>query len=252
MHKALLVSDLHLEPSRPDITSSFFSFLRSVHTRCNALFILGDLFDVWIGDDEESELAASVARELHLLHDSGVDIHLMHGNRDFLIGAEFAARCGAQLVEEPHILELEMQRIVLLHGDVLCTRDSDYMEFRAMVREKSWQAEFCSRSLQDRQAYAEKARAQSKSATSAKPSDIMDVTPEEVLRLLEELGLSNMIHGHTHRPAVHELDLPFAVGGATQGRRVVLGAWDTQGWYCEVTEAGITLEQLPPHTQSAS
>ena len=248
MHKALLVSDLHLESSRPDITSSFFSFLQSVRGQCDALYILGDLFELWIGDDEESHLSSSVANELSLLQSSGTPIYLMHGNRDFLIGSDFSTQCGAQLIEEPYILELGSQRIVLLHGDVLCSGDTDYMEFRAMVRQQAWQSEFRSRSLEDRQAFAAHAREQSQYATSTKSSEIMDVSPDEVTRLLQKLQLISMIHGHTHRPAVHTLDLPDPIQGVTQAKRVVLGDWDKQGWCGVVTDSGITLEQLPPHT----
>jgi len=224
--RILLISDLHLEEARPQLTRAFVEFLERETADASALYILGDFFNVWLGDDDDRPLNATIAHALKQCSDRGVDVYLMHGNRDFLLGRAFARAAGATLLAEPHVLEHEGQRYLLLHGDALCTLDTDYQQFRTMVRNPAWQQQFVSRPIAERRAFAEQARATSKSMNSNKAADIMDVTPAEVDVLLREFGVTTMIHGHTHRPAVHE----FMLDG-TDWKRVVLGDWGDQGWF---------------------
>lgn len=242
---ALLISDLHLDPARPGLTRAFFDFLAQlprgalpgVDGQPGALYILGDFFNVWIGDDDDAPLCAEVSRALEQLAGAGTAVYLMHGNRDFLMGEAWAAACGATLISEPYLLQGGEKQYLLMHGDALCTRDTDYMAFRNMVRDPQWQRAFLARPLAERRAFAEQARAKSKTMSSNKPGDIMDVTPSEVERVLAESGVATLVHGHTHRPAVHQLG---------NGRsRIVLGDWDTQGWYVHIDGAGPALVNFP-------
>ncbi|MDP6653013.1 MAG: UDP-2,3-diacylglucosamine diphosphatase [Gammaproteobacteria bacterium] len=242
--RILFISDLHLEESRPNITAALLQFLASNQGSCSALYILGDLFDVWIGDDEQSELITEISGALRAFADTGPSVHILHGNRDFLIGEAFASTCGAQLIFEPFLLDTDAGTIVLLHGDSLCIDDVDYMQFRETVRHGSWQQEFLAKSLEERRAFAEQARQQSQQATAQKDAAIMDVNAEAVLQLCRETRQSILIHGHTHRPAVHKLHFDDPVNGCGVGTRVVLGAWDTQGWYGEISGTGIQLHTL--------
>lgn len=236
----LLISDLHLHPSRPDITSALIWFLRSVAPYSGSLYILGDLFETWIGDDAPNPLGDQVAKELRDLADRGTAIHLMHGNRDFLIGQDYAYRCGAALVDEPLVIGLGNKKIALLHGDVLCTLDTDYLEFRSTVRNLEWQNSFLSKSVAERQEFAARARAQSKKAIADANTEIMDVTESAVMEMFQRLQIDIMIHGHTHRPAEHVIaDSRDQKGsGYDSRRRIVLGDWDRFGWYGRVDENG--------------
>lgn len=240
----VLISDLHLQESRPDITRAFVDFIARIPAACREFFILGDLFELWIGDDAVSPLANEVATSLKSLAGRGVNIYLMHGNRDFLIGDDYAARCGGKLITEPFELEVEGASWLLLHGDALCTDDTGYMEFRRMVRNPAWQREFLSRPLAERQAWADMARERSQAATAGKPAEIMDVNHGAVLELIRASGHHRILHGHTHRPAVHEL--PDAGPSPEEAvKRVVLGDWDRNGWYAAIDGAGCTLQNFP-------
>ena len=240
----ILISDLHLQESRPDITRAFVDFVAAVPAGCRRFFILGDLFELWIGDDAESALADEVATSLQSLAARGVKIHLMHGNRDFLIGDDYAARCGGELISEPFELEVDGAHWLLLHGDALCIDDTGYMEFRRMVRNPAWQHKFLSQPLAERQAWADRAREQSQVATAGKPAEIMDVNHGAVLDLIRDSGRHRILHGHTHRPAVHEL--PEAGPRPDEpALRVVLGDWDRQGWYAAIDGARFTLRNFP-------
>ena len=169
----------------------------------------------------------------------------MHGNRDFLIGNDYANRCGAQLIEEPYVLNSQGEEFLLLHGDSLCIDDREYMKFRAMVRNPAWQQEFLSQSLQARRDFARQAREQSRSATAQKDSQIMDVNPAAVLSLIETERQTRIIHGHTHRPDIHQLQLPAAIDGRSQATRMVLGDWDRKAWFVEIQDGKPQLEHFP-------
>lgn len=233
----LFISDLHLEAERPDITQAFLAFIENIAPNAEALYILGDFFNVWIGDDKSSELTQVVSSSLKQLADSGTYLYLMHGNRDFLLGQEFADSCGAKLIFEPYTLEVYGKSHLLLHGDSLCTLDTAYMQFRSMVRSPAWQQDFLSKPLSERQAFADQARAQSKSMSSNKPEDIMDVTPNEVLKVMSENKVNSLIHGHTHRPAIHN----FALNDGSTAKRTVLADWEKGASYIELNDSGIQL-----------
>ncbi len=238
--RILFISDLHLEPGRGDITAALFGFLERNASTCSALYILGDLFEVWIGDDDTSELSESVAAALSDFHEAGADIFILHGNRDFLLGAGYAASCGATLMADSTTIDTPIGPALLLHGDDLCTDDVEYLKFRDMVRQASWQRDFLGKTLPERRAFAEQARQQSQQATSTKENSIMDVNADAVKRRLIETGQTLMIHGHTHRPRIHELDL-----SGVKARRLVLGDWDSHGWYAQIDEEGLSLEPFP-------
>ena len=250
----IAISDLHLQESRPELTRAFVDFIARVPAACREFFILGDLFELWIGDDADSPLGDEVASALRGLAGRGVQVYLMHGNRDFLIGEAFAERCGALLINEPWRLQVEGADWLLLHGDVLCTDDKAYLEFREMVRNPDWQREFLARPVAERQAWADRAREASQAATAGKPAEIMDVNQHAVRKLIRDSGCPRILHGHTHRPAVHELPDCLsdadAADAATPARRVVLGDWDTKGWYVAIAGDAFTLRSFDLKLQS--
>lgn len=209
MSHTLFISDLHLCPSRPAVNAAFFRFLRETAPAADALYILGDLFEYWIGDDDlGSGLNAEVVNALRRLSDGGTPIFFMHGNRDFLIGDAFAQAAGLTLLPDPTQVELHGRRILLMHGDTLCTDDIEYQRFRAMVRSPEWQSAFLARPIEDRRREVEEMRRRSEASKREKPMAIMDVSPDavaEVLRIFAYPPL--LIHGHTHRPSRHLLDL---------------------------------------------
>jgi len=240
----LLISDLHLHPGAPEVTEGFLGWLEERACGCDALYILGDFFEAWIGDDlldlagqdpsGNADLALRVARALRRLADDGTALYLMHGNRDFLLGERFAAEAGATLLPDPSVVELGGARVLLMHGDSLCTLDADYQAFREKARNPLWQAQVLSMPLDQRIALARQLREQSGEANSNKAEDIMDVTPDEVARVMTEHEVTTLIHGHTHRPAVHEL-----VVGDAPAWRYVLGDWQPErGWEIVVTDNG--------------
>lgn len=243
--RTLFISDLHLQEETPAITRTFLDFLSGQAAGARALYILGDLFEAWVGDDDQTELSDSVAQALSALSETGTEIFLMHGNRDFLLGADYAKRCGARLLDDPTVIDCHGHRVALMHGDSLCTRDKEYMQFRAQVRSPEWQQDFLSRSLVERYMIAQQAREQSQAANSNKTSDIMDVTHSEVIRMLHELDVTTLIHGHTHRPAVHTIRLEEAIRGESTATRIVLGDWHCRGWVLEFTPDGYDLRNFP-------
>lgn len=227
----LLISDLHLEEERPDITGAFLRFLDEHASQASSLYILGDFFEAWIGDDEQRPLQVEVANRLKQLADSGVSIYLQHGNRDFLIGERYASEAGLSLLPDPTVVELGGVPTLLMHGDTLCTADKEYMKFRGMVRNPQWQAMMLNRPLADRQTMARQLREISKAKNKGKKEEIMDVTPEEVVRVMEEHQVTRLIHGHTHRPAVHDL-----IANGAPAKRYVLGDWDKSFWFIRIRD----------------
>lgn len=206
MSHTLFISDLHLCPTRPVVSHSFFRFLQETAPASDALYILGDLFEYWIGDDDMGAgLNAEVVNALRSLSDGGTPVFFMHGNRDFLVGDAFAKAAGLTLLPDPTQLELHGHRVLLLHGDTLCTDDLEYQEFRKMVRNPTWQHDFLSQPLERRRLQVEEMRRRSEASKREKPMEIMDVSSvavAETLRLFAYPSL--LIHGHTHRPARHE------------------------------------------------
>lgn len=224
------ISDLHLDEKRPDITRAFFHYLQNLPTDTEALYILGDFFEVWIGDDDDATLNQQICAALNHKSASGLPIFFMHGNRDFLVGKLFELRTGCILLPDPFVLEYQGERFLLMHGDSLCLEDIDYQKFRAQIRSPQMQAELLKKSLDERRAIAKELRDNSKMANSNKSADIMDVTPAEVERVMTTHRVSTLIHGHTHRPAIHDLTV-----NSNQAQRIVLGDWgspehDHRGW----------------------
>lgn len=227
----LFISDLHLEESREDITRALLNFLEERAVSAERLYILGDFFEAWIGDDERTRLQETVAAALRQLRDRGTEIFLMHGNRDFLIGKDFCSRAGASLLEDPTVINLYGTPTLLMHGDSLCTADTEYQKFRANMRNPQWQQMILQRPLADRQLMARQLREISMAKNQGKMESIMDVTPEEVVSVMEAHGVQRLIHGHTHRPAVHQLEV-----SGKPAQRFVLGDWDKHAWWLEVKE----------------
>jgi len=242
--KTLFISDLHLDADNPAITQCFLNYLRNA-AGSDGLYILGDFFEVWVGDDDRNQLTDKVSQALSDLAATGTKIFLMHGNRDFLLGKAYAERCSAQLIEDPAIIECYGNTLMLMHGDSLCTRDLEYIKFRKMVRSERWQNDFLDRSLVERHMIAQQTRQQSKEQSSHKASEIMDVTQQEVLDLLYEKQVNIIIHGHTHRPSVHTIRLQEPINGQKEALRIVLGSWDSKGWALEFTKDGYDLKHFP-------
>ena len=219
-------------------------FLQENQGKCEELYILGDLFEVWLGDDSLTATSEAVAKALHEFAECGSDVYIMHGNRDFLMGTEFAARCGASLLAEPYRLHSKLGDIVLMHGDVLCTDDTEYQTFRSMVRSAEWQADFLARNLDERIAFARQARQQSSLATAQKQDDIMDVNQAAVLEFLKRVDCPRLLHGHTHRPHVHSIALQSKIDGSSEAIRMVLGDWGVRGWFAELDGEHWQLKQF--------
>ena len=229
----LLISDLHLEEERPDISRAFLHFLDTRARQAEALYILGDFFEVWIGDDAMTPFQRGIAEALRRLSDGGTRIYLMHGNRDFLLGKAFCREAGCILLGDPHAVTLNGEKVLLMHGDSLCTLDVGYQKMRRLLRNPLSLFILRNLPLNTRHKLARKLRSESRSQTRMKASDIVDVTPEEVQRVMAQYGVQTLIHGHTHRPAVHELQV-----GGQPARRIVLGDWDKQGWALQIDENG--------------
>ncbi|AKC85953.1 UDP-2,3-diacylglucosamine diphosphatase [Pseudoxanthomonas suwonensis] len=243
----LFVSDLHLDPARPEVTALFLRFLREQAAHADALYILGDLFEAWVGDDDPSAAGAEVSAGLRAVAESGVPVHFMHGNRDFLVGRDYARRAGLRLLPDPAVASLYGEPVLLMHGDLLCTDDTAYQAFRSQTRDPEWQRRFLAQPLAARLAFAEQAR----QASMARQREmiegdrgtfetITDVAPATVEATLARFGVATLIHGHTHRPAVHALR-----AGGRDCRRIVLGDWYEQGSVLRVEPGAYCLEGLP-------
>jgi len=232
----LLISDLHLQEERPDITRAFLALLDGRARSASALYILGDFFEAWIGDDGMSPFQQSICQALRAVSDRGTAVYLMHGNRDFLIGKAFCEAAGCTLLSDPSVVDLGGERVLLMHGDSLCTRDVGYMKLRRLLRNPLTLWILRHLSLTSRQRLARKLRSESKAQTQMKATEIIDVTPEEIPQVMAAHGVRTLIHGHTHRPAIHKL----MVDGEP-ARRIVLGDWDRQGWALQVDEQGFQL-----------
>jgi len=233
----LLISDLHLQEERPDISRAFLDLLDGRARHAQALYILGDFFEAWIGDDGMTPFQASICQALRTLSDSGTQVFLMHGNRDFLIGKVFCKAAGCTLLRDPSVVDMGGEPVLLMHGDSLCTRDEAYMKLRRYLRNPLSLWILRHLPLSTRHKLARKLRSESKSQTRMKANDIIDVTPTEVPRIMRQHGVRTLIHGHTHRPAIHKLTLD----DGSAGRRIVLGDWDRQGWALQVDEQGFQL-----------
>jgi UDP-2,3-diacylglucosamine hydrolase len=232
----LFISDLHLEDATADTTALLLRFLGREATGADALYILGDLFEYWVGDDAPSECALEVASALKRLANTGLPCYFQHGNRDFLVGEDYARRAGMKLLPEEHVTELYGERVLLMHGDSMCTDDEVYQQFRAQVRDPHWQHEILQQPVAERLKLARDARDASAEHKGKVGMEIMDVNAGEVTAAFERHGVQRMIHGHTHRPAVHDLEI-----NGKPAQRIVLGDWYTRGSVLRVTPDGYDL-----------
>jgi UDP-2,3-diacylglucosamine hydrolase len=218
------VSDLHLDSTTPERLEAFRRFLRWESLRCDELYVLGDLTEAWVGDDDDSSFADLLRAELTSAT-AHCRLYLMHGNRDFLIGERFARACRVELIDDPCAIERNGKRLLLCHGDTLCTDDVPYQQTRAVLRSRSWQVDVLAKPLQERRALANSMRAQSRAANANKPQNIMDANDAAIVRALALHEADAVVHGHTHRPGIHRIEVP-----GRSGVRYVLGDWDRCGW----------------------
>ena len=241
-----IISDLHLSAQRPAVTQAFLHWLQTTVARADALYILGDFFEVWVGDDvlEDVQHGAEflpIVQALRALFERGVSLYFMHGNRDFLIGETFAQACGLQLLHDPTLLEYAGKRILLSHGDALCTDDVAYQQFRVQVRDLQWQQAFLAQPLAARLAFADQARSQSAQNKAMQTLEIMDVNVVAVADLIRKYDYPEiLLHGHTHRPGVHQLQ----VDGHTC-ERMVLGDWHDHAICARLDQQALQLIDLP-------
>ncbi|EMX2779406.1 TPA: UDP-2,3-diacylglucosamine diphosphatase [Klebsiella variicola] len=236
----LFIADLHLQTEEPAITAGFLRFLQGEARQADALYILGDLFEAWIGDDDPNPLHQQIATAIKAVVDAGVPCYFIHGNRDFLVGQRFARQSGMLLLAEEERLDLYGREVLIMHGDTLCTDDPGYLAFRAKVHTPWIQRLFLALPLLIRRRIAARMRADSKAANSSKSMDIMDVNPQAVVDVMERHHVQWLIHGHTHRPAVHELQ-----ANGQPAWRVVLGAWHSEGSMVKVTPDDVELIHFP-------
>ncbi len=232
------ISDLHLLESRPQATKAFMTFLDHIRDRAEALYILGDLFEVWVGDDDDAPFASSI-RDLLAKQSRAHPVAFVRGNRDFLIGTRFSEETGVRLLDDETVVDLYGERTLLLHGDTLCTDDVGYQAFRRTSRDPTWQQQLLAQPLAARRAFAAQVRAASADAMSGKSEAIMDANLDAVREVMSRQACTRLIHGHTHRPAVHKTQRT-QVGGL----RIVLGDWYEQGSVLVVDQAGIELQAL--------
>lgn len=240
--KTVFISDLHLSAERPDITALFLRFLQGEARHCDALYILGDLFDAWIGDDDRTPFHRQVTDALQQLTSAGVPVYFIAGNRDFLIGQGFANQTGITLLPESCVIDLYGTPTLIMHGDTLCTLDTGYLRFRRIIRNPLLLSILTRLPLSWRRALAGKLRAESKSQQPLTEAQLarMDATEEGVQEALQSAGVTRLIHGHTHKPAVHQHLLP---NGET-ATRIVLGDWYEQGSVLSVDAEGFELRTL--------
>lgn len=216
----LFISDLHLSNERPEKLAMFYEFIAGPAKQAETVYMLGDLFEYWVGDDDDTAPNPEILNALSELATAGVELFVMPGNRDFLMGEKFEKETGAKLLPDPHVISLYGEQTLLMHGDLLCTKDVDYLKFRTMVRNPAWQQNFLAKPLPERLAIAQQLRAASKEAMQDKIPVIMDVEQVTVEKNMREYQVNKLIHGHTHRPAVHEFSLDNK-----PATRTVLGDW---------------------------
>jgi len=236
----LFIADLHLDPGRPEITALFENYLGSDEVRqADALYILGDLVEAWVGDDDDAELPQRIARAIRAVNDAGVPVYFMAGNRDFLLGEAFARRAGLTLLDDGTVHDIHGSPTLLMHGDLLCTDDVAYQAVRQQVRTPQWKTQILSMPLEARRAFAAKAREDSRAHTGSTMESIMDVNGDAVAAAMRRADVTRLIHGHTHRPAVHR----FVLDGKA-AERIVLGDWYEHGSVLRVTGEGVALRGL--------
>jgi len=237
--RSLFLSDLHLDERHPSVIERFVQLMHGAAANADAVYILGDLFELWIGDDCIAPALRCVPDALRALGEGGTRVSVMRGNRDFLLGEAFARSAGCELIDDPLLIELGGEPALLCHGDMLCTDDNDYQSFRARVRDPDWQRGFLAKPVDERLTLARAARNMSREAVLEKPDVILDVNPDSVSRLMRAKGARTLIHGHTHRPALHRFDLE-----GLPARRLVLGDWPERATLLVAEGKRLSLETL--------
>ena len=230
--KPRFISDIHLSEDSPHLTNAFKTFLNESKKSCTHLFILGDLFEIWIGDDDDSAFNQEIKKILTDFTSDGPETFFMHGNRDFLVGEAFAKETGITILPDPFNLEINNQKVILSHGDFLCTDDKDYIDFKKQVRDKDWQNNFLKKTINERKQIAATLRTDSKEATLKKSDEITDVNNQSVEDFINEHQPDLFIHGHTHRPNIHDVGV---------SKRIVLGDWGEQGWLLSINDKEFNL-----------
>ena len=233
--RAYFVSDIHLSEQSNKLTSAFLDLLSDCKNKCSHFFILGDLFEVWIGDDFESKFVNKIKSELFSFTTNGPKTYIMHGNRDFLIGEKFSKDTGIEIIPDPFEFSLNDKKVLLSHGDALCVDDIDYINFRNQVRDSKWQEDFLSKSIEERENIAIKLRDDSKVASHNKSIEITNVNESAVKEMINTYSPDVFIHGHTHRPNIHDNETV---------KRIVLGDWGDLGWYLTMDESGYNLNKF--------
>jgi UDP-2,3-diacylglucosamine hydrolase len=236
---ALFISDLHLDSERPHSTREFLAFMERRARSAERLYILGDLFEAWIGDDDDDPGLDPILGSLSSVSRGGTSCYFMHGNRDFLVAQRFAEKTGCRLLGDYETIELYGEHVLLTHGDLLCTDDERYMTLRATVRDAAWQRDFLAKPLGERRKIASELRAMSRTEVAAKREEIMDVNAGTVAATMRKFGVRTLLHGHTHRPGVHRFDLD-----GRAATRIVLGAWYEHGSYLSWDRSGFELEAI--------
>lgn len=235
----LFISDLHLEADRPDIADQFLRFLETDAIHADALYILGDLFESWVGDDDPNAHYAWIKQGLRKITRRDIPVYFMHGNRDFMIGDGFATETGLTLLADPHVARIHGEDVLLSHGDAYCTDDTEYQAVRKMTRDPQWQAMMLAKPLEERLAFAAQARAASEAHGKTLQLEISDVNPRAIEAALRDADVNTMLHGHTHRPAIHDLQID-----GQAAKRIVLGDWYEQGSVVRWDANGPSLEAL--------
>ena len=231
------VSDLHLEPIENKRVKVFFQFLNNAVNKYEELYILGDFFEYWIGDDDTQSVNKLIMRRLKAATDNGLKIYFIHGNRDFLIGSEFESETGVKILADQHTFNIGEKKIMISHGDAFCVDDVEYQEMKREIRSDSWKKDFLTKSISERVDFANNLRTKSSERNSNKPENIMDVNDNYVLEVVRREKIDILIHGHTHRPAVHKLE--------NSSIRAVLGSWEEEGWVADYIEENIKLTSFP-------
>lgn len=237
----LFISDLHLDAGLPRVTHLLELFAENESSGAEAVYILGDLFEVWVGDDDDRPATRHFIDILRRMTATGTPVYVMHGNRDFLLGEKFCADTGCRLLPDPSVIELYGRRVLLMHGDSLCTDDVEHQKTRQLLRSEAWQNEFLARPLADRIGLAKQYRHMSREQTRNKPEAIMDVNADAVSKIMQEYDVDELIHGHTHRPAIHDISID-----GKPARRIVLGDWNSCGSVLRVENDKRSLEAYCP------
>ncbi|MAD92098.1 MAG: UDP-2,3-diacylglucosamine diphosphatase [Gammaproteobacteria bacterium] len=236
----LFISDLHLDASKPEIGDQFLMFLKDETRNADALYILGDLFEVWLGDDDPNPYYDYIKKALYKVTKVGIPVFFMRGNRDFLVGEIFSKETGIKILQDPTLIRLNNQDLLLTHGDTLCTDDIRYQEMRKIIRDPEWQAMMLAKPIEMRSVFANQARKNSKIHNNTTNVEIMDVNEDAVKSIMNKFETSLLLHGHTHRPAIHNVNL-----GSHHATRIVLGDWFEQGSVVRWDKDGPHLETMP-------